>query len=318
MSTSLVPYNPDIPHVRSYMEMIDRSAPKQIEADRLTPVLPALNGQNSIAHSGLFFTPPAYLNTDLFIGVEIYRRETDEKGPILIFSHGMGADPIQYRPLLNEIASHGYVVLSVAHPSAIEDVDLPPAEEAARASSMAKVMANDIQYVLDQVRSGSLRGVGDGSRIFLGGHSLGGAASINVSRNDPAIAGCVNLDGFLQGNEKTEGLKQPLLMLLGDHKGWVEELKKDPDEGAREYANRCSNSLAEYETLYQNSVRVEQRSEKIVLPGSGHMDFTDAPFRKVLKGENSLDSAMKVHTFVFQTMLQFMKNAGSTSNNSSC
>lgn len=39
-----------------------------------------------------------------------------ENMSILVFSHGMGVDPVVYRPLVEELASHGFVVLNLNHP----------------------------------------------------------------------------------------------------------------------------------------------------------------------------------------------------------
>ena len=36
--------------------------------------------------------------------------------PVLLFSHGYTAHPSAYTALLEDLASHGYVVLSVVHP----------------------------------------------------------------------------------------------------------------------------------------------------------------------------------------------------------
>lgn len=97
-------------------------------------------------------------------------------------------------------------------------------------------------------------------------------------------------------------MKQPLLLIIGDYKKLIEDLKQDPEEEAREYATHMSRSLEEYEVLQYES----PNSEKIIILGGAHMDFTDAPFRDALIGKKTLDAAMRVHTIVSQKMLQFM------------
>ncbi len=42
--------------------------------------------------------------------------ESPEKLPVLVFSHGFGGIPSSYTALLEDLASHGYAVLSVVHP----------------------------------------------------------------------------------------------------------------------------------------------------------------------------------------------------------
>jgi len=166
-------------------------------------------------------------------------------------------------------------------------------------------MASNIQYVLDRVRSGALKDLGDPNRIVLAGHSVGGAASIMVSRIDPAIVGCINLDGFLKGTNRTDGLDQPLLMITGDTNNYKRSFEEDlqhPKKDVRDYMETSIRSLEEYEILNRHSAH----SEKMVILGAGHMDFTDQPFRDYLSGEKTLSTAMRVHTIVSQKMLEFM------------
>ena len=166
-------------------------------------------------------------------------------------------------------------------------------------------MANNIQYVIDEVRNGSLKSLGDPNKIILVGHSLGGAASIMVSRTDPAISGCVNLDGSLTGNAKTDGFTQPLLMLIGDHQKGISENEQHLEEEVREHAKFSRKSLDEYETLCRNS----PHSEKIVIPGAEHMDFSDKPFSDYLAGEKgkTLATAMRVHSIISRKVLKFLE-----------
>ena len=42
--------------------------------------------------------------------------EGPEKLPVLVFSHGFGGSPSAYTALLEDLASHGYAVLSIVHP----------------------------------------------------------------------------------------------------------------------------------------------------------------------------------------------------------
>lgn len=42
--------------------------------------------------------------------------ESPEKLPVLVFSHGFGGSPSSYTALLEDLASHGYAVLSIVHP----------------------------------------------------------------------------------------------------------------------------------------------------------------------------------------------------------
>lgn len=314
-STAVVPYDPTLPHisVRAHLEKVTDEAYRRsfeiakCEASYFPQVTSNFTGRNFVCLSSAHLTPPKGLKTDSAIDIEIFSAKPgNHKPPILIFSHGYTTPPVKYRPLLGELASHGYTVLSLNHSSIIEEVpSLTREQETALMEELAPVMANNIQYVLEKVRNGVLKGMGDPNKIVLGGHSLGGAASIMVSRTDPTIAGCVNLDGFLKGNRKTDGLEQPLLIMTGDYQSGIEEDEQDPEKEVRDNAKFMSQSLEEYETLHTNT-NDSSHSEKITIDRGRHMDFTDEPFRDYLAGEKTLDAAMRVHTIVSQKMLGFM------------
>jgi pimeloyl-ACP methyl ester carboxylesterase len=247
----------------------------------------AFTGRNIVSISSMTLSPPEGLGTDSSIGVEIFKpATTDPNSPVIIFSHGMGVSSAHYRPLLEELASHGYVVLSLTHPSGVEDL---PGDGAERAARVAPIMANNIQFVLKQVQEGALKGIGDAGRIVLAGHSIGGAASVIVAGNDPHVVGCVNLDGWLEGR-RADRLEQPFLLLRGDYQSALEASAKSPDENERNWVALASRKDAELETF----VRHSPHSKQIIIPGATHMDFTDAPY------------AIRVNTIASRAMLDFL------------
>jgi dienelactone hydrolase len=134
----------------------------------------------------------------------------------------MGGAPDDYCILLEEIASHGYVVLNLHHYSSsgsvpsgeksIRDKDSPPSE-------LAESQAANIQFVTEQIRSGQFNILSQKldhmNPIIVAGHSLGGAASVIAARNRSDYVGCILVDGGLQGEDllKTQGILSPLLLL---------------------------------------------------------------------------------------------------------
>lgn len=271
-SMAIVPYHPQQSSeefLRSTQERITNDvfrrtlAQAKYAANIFPPLTPKFNCSNFFRISSASLTTPRCLKTDSCIEIEIFAAPLSYRNPpILIFSHGWGEPSRNYRILLGELAGNGYTVLNLTHQSSIDED--PPGlslkEVDALTDKLAAIMANNIQYVVDEVRSGSLKSLGNPNKIILVGHSLGGAASIMVSRADPEISGCVNLDGSLKGNAKTDRLTQPLLMLIGDHEKMMREQEPDPSEEIREYAKFSRRFHEEYETLYHNS----PHSEKIL------------------------------------------------------
>ena len=306
--TAIVPYNLSLPHVsvKAYLESVVRRSLEsaKYETRRCSPIASNFTERNFVRMTSTSIIPPKSLKTDPRIGIEIFAAATgDEKPPIIIFSHGLG-QPGNYRTILDELAEHGYTVLSLTHPSSYEDEDFVTSEQGeAREEELAAVMAKNIQYVLNEIRKGALKIPGDPNRIIIMGHSLGGAASIMVSRSDSAaISGCVNLDGSLHGHAKTGGLKQPLLMMTGDYRELIREREQSLKEDDRKDAKRMNRYKEEYETLRRNS----RYSNIVMIEKAGHMDFTDQPLRECLAGEKSLSDAMRVHTIVSREVFKIL------------
>lgn len=218
------------------------------------------------------------------------------KMPILIFSHGYGVDPMEYRPFLEELASHGILVLSLNHPSSSGYAPFDPVPHLKTQDEQASAQAENIRYVVDAIRAGHPKGLnalGLPDQIILAGHSLGGAASIMVARNDPKIKGCINLDGGLRGREetRTKKLPTPVLMILSDHSG--------------DQSDDMQKMQQEWEAFSKNS-----SAESHAIPGVDHVDFCTI-YRALgwMNGENTMHSALKAQKAASRIMLQFMHSA---------
>lgn len=143
-----------------------------------------------------------------------------KKFPTVIVSHGFGCEPGDYRPLCEEIASHGFVVLALAHPfsaaycsftHSVEVDELPT-------HKVAEKQAKDISFIVQAGRSEkgaafkALRQIADFEKCYLMGHGLGGSACLIASSKVP-VKGCVNIDG-----EVFEETSAPLLTILSGQK----------------------------------------------------------------------------------------------------
>ncbi|MGF1567314.1 MAG: alpha/beta hydrolase [Nodosilinea sp.] len=124
---------------------------------------------------------------DRSIPIDIYWSE-DTHGPLVVISHGFGADRRFFAYLAEHLASHGLTVVSVEHPGSNVSALL----SVPSVNQKTKVVANrilpagefldrpkDISYVLDRmeklnVYSYSLRDRLNTQQVTLIGHSLGG------------------------------------------------------------------------------------------------------------------------------------------------
>lgn len=129
------------------------------------------------------------------------------KLPLLVFSPGMGVAPGAYASLLRGIASHGYVVLAVAHPRPLPD-SLP---------DIAGRIADDLVATLDRLqRSDVPLDDIDLGRIGVFGHSLGGAAAALACRSDPRYKAGIDFDGTVFGDVTQFGVPRPFMLFMAD------------------------------------------------------------------------------------------------------
>ena len=307
--TALVPF---VSRKTAFEVLCDEIARRSLERAKyatrhLSPSMPKDSAYGKFSVVSSMETPPKALLTDSSLGVDILNSTfRTSHSPLVIFSHGYTTTPIKYRPLLEELADKGCAVLSLTHPSSVEEKDgLSLMEEVEYTDKLATTMAHNIQYVLDQIRKGAIEGIEPTSKIILAGHSIGGAASTMVTRMNASVAGCINLDGFLKGCNKTDAVLQPLLTITGDTEKYRESFEEDvdnPEKDIREYVRASLKSIEDYDSLHRNS----KRSIKVSIPGASHMDFTDQPFQDFLQNKKSFSAAMRVHMIATSALLTFI------------
>jgi hypothetical protein len=145
------------------------------------------------------------------------------KFPALIFSPGLGAPCLGYSVQLEELASHGYIVVALEHGSDAALIitpdhtlipfvsTLPPTVGPPTASwleaerDIVVRWTADTTFALDQIEGmSSRRGTKffqrlNLSRIGVFGHSEGGKAAARICQSDSRIRSCMNQDGEMFG-----------------------------------------------------------------------------------------------------------------------
>jgi predicted dienelactone hydrolase len=166
-----------------------------------------------------------------------------ERFPVVLFSPGAGFSPTFYTSLLEELASHGYVVVATSHTYTTGAVIFPDGRYAPNTEDPGGLFGTpyfdvpvaDLRFVLSQVRAldaedgqGRFTGRLDLERVGVFGHSIGGAASAIVCQQEPHVRACANLDGTFQGSWK-KGIAQPFLLVHtrenedGTHRSFIKD-----------------------------------------------------------------------------------------------
>jgi pimeloyl-ACP methyl ester carboxylesterase len=164
------------------------------------------------------------------------------KFPVVLFSHGFTDSVPVYTSLIEELASHGFVVAAISHTYDADITEFPDGSVAypntpwefangtvyKNFDAHTAVWVADAHFVLDQL---TVWNTGDPQRLLSGrldldhvgyfGHSLGGAVAAEVCALDPRLKAGINLDGPFFSPVRLDGgrpIPTPFLIQLNaDH-----------------------------------------------------------------------------------------------------
>lgn len=197
--------------------------------------------------------------------------------------------------LIEELVSHGYVVVAVNPPyaSSFADIDgemiygkmiLKEVLRSPFADKEQKVWTKDLHFILDLVLKDKLEPLKDRidhEQIYAMGHSFGGGIAIHLAKESPIIKAAINLDGGLSGKKPIEYLETPCLVLRGGDRlkrfyaiNAIEVLQVQNDISKKEAEDFREAHLERYDTLVKNS----PNTQMLDLEGINHLGFTDYNF----------------------------------------
>ncbi len=200
--------------------------------------------------------------------------------PVVLYSHSLGGERFETTSLVEDLASHGFVVVTIDHVHDADVVVLPdgrvatcevpaPTVDGPTPVTTKEIESRvaDVRFVLDQLaelnRGGNpdhegrplprgLRGALDLRRTGMFGQSDGGSTTAHAMHADTRIKAGVNLDGTLWTPQAVAGSGRPLL-LFG---------RQDLDS-------------FEAETWAEFRARQQGPRLQLTLKGSTHNTFTD-------------------------------------------
>ncbi len=152
--------------------------------------------------------------------------------PVLFFSPGLGMMPTDYTAILENIASHGYIVVGVNPTHFVGSTyfsngtsvgGIPILSRFENLENFISVWVNDLLFSMKKIKELNLS---DKSLLFhhvnlneagIFGHSYGGAAAAVACFKDSTFKAGINLDGSPRGRAEQWKIKQPFLILQSDH-----------------------------------------------------------------------------------------------------
>ncbi|MEV0562440.1 hydrolase [Dactylosporangium sp. NPDC050588] len=160
--------------------------------------------------------------------------------PVVLYSPGFGVERTAGTAVAEELASHGYIVVTIDHTHDSPLVEFPggrvarsavppptgePGEEERLIAKALAARVADTRFVLDWLArpqralpSGLWHAV-DQRAIGMIGHSLGGTTAAQTMLEDRRVKAGVNLDGAMSGRVMTEGLDRPFVLVGSDGHG---------------------------------------------------------------------------------------------------
>lgn len=219
--------------------------------------------------------------------------------PVILFSPGAGFVPLTYGPTLEDLASHGYVVVAVSRPYSDPFTVFPDgrvihsvpeagsralSDAAARATSAAEfepiinhigeVWVADNQFVLDQLAEmnqtdARFAGLLDLDRVGVFGHSFGGGVAAETLYQDDRFDAGLNMDGTFMGEAAHNGVDRPFMLMLSERVPLTPAQITASGSTPEAYAFSQEWESATQQTIYETATP----GYRLALQGSTHHTF---------------------------------------------
>jgi dienelactone hydrolase len=217
-----------------------------------------------------------------------YPRETRTPAPVILYSPGWGGTRDQSSIQVDNLASHGFVVVGcddiasdpATDPERGQSIDL--GSDAAlkatieRAGRHVVAQAKRLSDVLSALESGNapaLNGRLDIMRVGAMGYSVGGAAAIQAGLMDHRIRAVLNIDGGLFGPTADQIGPQAYFLLSSREAFPTEAEQNSPDPTVRNYAYLSAIDIP------RNKRRMERALNYwVVIEPADHDDLSDGLF----------------------------------------
>jgi len=224
--------------------------------------------------------------------------KSKEKFPLLLFAHGMSLYSRQNTFQLEELVSHGYIVVALnftgdAATTIFPDgdrVDFTPIENTITfLNNRIKLWEQDASFVLDEVIKADfdknfhpIASLIDFDNIGMLGHSFGGATSTQMLVKDSRIKAAIDMDGGLYGDSMpAHGPAKPFMLMNAEAS--INFMKEA-------YSQQPGNRDELFVESYLRNKTIEKPGVyTAIIPKTNHGSFTDLAAVSPIINESGAD-----------------------------
>jgi pimeloyl-ACP methyl ester carboxylesterase len=274
-------------------------APYLVDSDAVTPELARLTGLPPF-----LFRHFRYVTTNAVAGVPIAGRQA--RYPVLLFLSGLYGFRSVSTFQIEELVSHGYVVVGLDQPGVVATVRFPDGRQISnlpfdeidplvdqsvaprpappvlggepQPDGLVPFFAQDVRFALDQL---GLVDVADQQRVLTGhldlgragvfGVSLGGRIAAEACLRDDRLKACLVIDDPVPADVTAAGLHQPTMFLTRDAETMRLERRKSGGWTEQDIVTTLGTMRALFAKLSGGGYYVE-------IPNLFHVNFTDLPY----------------------------------------
>ncbi|EPY06878.1 Platelet-activating factor acetylhydrolase plasma/intracellular isoform II [Paenibacillus alvei TS-15] len=241
---------------------------------------------NSLNLPDFVFDYWKYSRTNSYENVEILPYTSPY--PLVLLSHGMGTSRVLHASQAENLASHGFIVVTIDHTYSTFATIFPDGRVTDYKTKMkttderrkiGDIWTQDVEFVINQIEklnSGAIesqfKGKIDLNNIGAMGHSFGGATAFNATYLDHRIKAGINMDGSLYEVKNRDVINKPFMFIRsGSFKDWLVDFKKD-----KNLDNEINKQLSDELHIIKNVIN--QGGSAIYVEGTQHFNFTDLQF----------------------------------------
>ncbi|CAI6046498.1 hypothetical protein PAECIP112173_01217 [Paenibacillus sp. JJ-100] len=227
-----------------------------------------------------------YSHSNSYENVEILSSTTPY--PVVLLSHGMGTSRVLQASQAENLASHGFIVVTIDHTYSTFATLFPDGRVTGYTTKMTtiddrreigNIWTKDVEFVIDQIEnlnSGAIdsqfKGKIDVDNIGAMGHSFGGATAFNATYLDHRIKAGINMDGSLYEVENRDDINKPFMFIRsGSFEDWLAHFEND-----RNSDDEINKFLSDELHIIKNVI--QNRGSAIYVKGTEHFNFTDLQF----------------------------------------